>query len=61
MAVNEFLIFLYWVHMFSLSFFIWNYSLFKYLSLFDLILLLTSSYAFVPLFFTENEAEIMFL
>ena len=53
-AVNQFCFF-YWIHIFSLSIFIWKYSLFYvvYFVRFNF-----ASYVFAPLFFTENEAEI---
>ena len=53
-AVNQFCFF-YWIHIFSLSIFIWKYSLFYvvYFVRFNF-----ASYVFAPLIFTENEAEI---
>ena len=46
------------LHVLTLCFHL-KHSLF-YLTSFDLKLLLTSSYLFIPLFLTENEAEIIF-
>ena len=60
-AINQFLIFLlYWVHMFSLSFFICQYSLF-YVAYF---ISFKFYFEILPMsllnfFFTENEAEII--